>query len=54
MLRVKAGIEPGRIVLDPGFGFAKDRDEDFALMARFEELQSLGMPFLVGTSRKRF
>lgn len=51
---VKAGIDQSRIVLDPGFGFAKDRDEDFALMARFEELQSLGMPFLVGTSRKRF
>lgn len=49
-----AGIDRARIVLDPGFGFAKDRDEDFALIARFEELQSLAMPLLVGTSRKRF
>ncbi|MFD1744078.1 dihydropteroate synthase [Rhizobium helianthi] len=50
----QAGIKPDRIVLDPGFGFAKDRAEDFALMARFEELKDLAMPLLVGTSRKRF
>ncbi|WP_137135974.1 dihydropteroate synthase [Rhizobium sp. FKY42] len=50
----KGGIERDRIILDPGFGFAKDRDEDFSLMARFEELGSLDMPLLVGTSRKRF
>lgn len=53
-LAANAGIEQDRIVLDPGFGFAKDKDEDFALMVRFEELQSLRMPLLVGTSRKRF
>nr|WP_246718975.1 dihydropteroate synthase [Rhizobium rhizoryzae] len=50
----KGGIDRDRIILDPGFGFAKDRDEDFSLMARFEELTSLDMPLLVGTSRKRF
>ncbi|CUW44507.1 dihydropteroate synthase [Brucella vulpis] len=49
-----AGIEPSRIVLDPGFGFGKERDEDIALMARMSELQSFGFPLLVGTSRKRF
>jgi len=42
-------------VLDPGFGFAKETaDENFALMARFEELASFGLPLLAGTSRKRF
>lgn len=50
----RAGIEPSHIVLDPGFGFGKDRDQDVALMARLDELQRFGYPLLVGTSRKRF
>ncbi len=50
----RAGIDRARIVLDPGFGFAKNRDEDLELMARFDELQHLEMPLLAGTSRKRF
>ncbi|ELT50898.1 dihydropteroate synthase [Brucella intermedia M86] len=49
-----AGIEESRIVLDPGFGFGKNKDEDVALLARADELQKLGFPLLVGTSRKRF
>lgn len=49
-----AGIPRSRIVLDPGFGFAKDPDENFALIARFGELAAFGLPLLVGTSRKRF
>lgn len=50
----KAGVNKDQIVLDPGFGFAKDLPDDVALMARFKELLGLGFPFLVGTSRKRF
>ncbi|WP_099866886.1 dihydropteroate synthase [Pararhizobium haloflavum] len=50
----RAGIDPAQIVLDPGFGFAKDPDENFALMARLGELHALGHPLLVGASRKRF
>lgn len=51
----KAGISDDQIVLDPGFGFGKETaDINFELMARFEELQELGFPFLIGTSRKRF
>jgi dihydropteroate synthase len=50
----KAGVRRSQIVLDPGFGFAKDAGENFALMARFEALHALGYPLLVGTSRKRF
>jgi dihydropteroate synthase len=51
----RAGIEPQRIVLDPGFGFNNETPEDnLALMARFDELVALGYPLLAGTSRKRF
>lgn len=53
-IAAKAGVKDGQIVLDPGFGFAKDAGENFALMARFEALHGLGYPLLVGTSRKRF
>ncbi len=49
-----AGVKESQTVLDPGFGFGKDADENLALMARFEELRDLGYPQLVGTSRKRF
>ncbi len=47
------GVSRSQIVLDPGFGFAKDGEENLQLMARFGELLALGFPLLVGTSRKR-
>jgi dihydropteroate synthase len=53
-IAARAGVKDAQIVLDPGFGFAKDADENFVLMARFTELHALGYPLLVGTSRKRF
>lgn len=49
-----AGVRRDQVVLDPGFGFAKDTDENLELMARFAELHRFRMPLLVGTSRKRF
>ncbi|MGN8022636.1 dihydropteroate synthase [Phyllobacterium sp. 22229] len=49
-----AGVAREQIVLDPGFGFAKETEENLALMRRFAELQAFGYPFLAGTSRKRF
>jgi dihydropteroate synthase len=50
-----AGVADGNILLDPGFGFAKETAADnLELMARFEELHALGFPLAVGTSRKRF
>jgi dihydropteroate synthase len=50
-----AGVPDGNVVLDPGFGFAKETPADnLELMARFEELAALGFPLAVGTSRKRF
>jgi dihydropteroate synthase len=51
----RAGIAGDRILLDPGFGFAKETaEENLDLMARFAELHRLGRPLVVGTSRKRF
>jgi dihydropteroate synthase len=49
-----AGVKRDRIMLDPGFGFGKRFQENYPLIARFEQLQSLGLPLMVGTSRKSF
>jgi dihydropteroate synthase len=51
---VLAGVRRERIALDPGFGFGKNFDENYPLIARFELLQATGFPLLVGTSRKSF
>jgi len=51
---VLAGVRRERIVLDPGFGFGKSFGENYPLIARFNDLQSLGFPLLAGTSRKSF
>ena len=51
---VDAGIDPARVVLDPGIGFAKNADHNWALLRRLGELASLGRPLLIGASRKRF
>jgi dihydropteroate synthase len=51
---VVAGVRRERIVLDPGFGFGKNFEENYPLLARFSELHSMGFPLLVGTSRKSF
>ncbi|QND47333.1 dihydropteroate synthase [Rhizobium lusitanum] len=49
-----AGVSRQNIVLDPGFGFAKDNEENLELMARFTALLRFELPLLAGTSRKRF
>ena len=50
-----AGVSDDHILLDPGFGFAKETaEENLDLMARFSELHALGFPLVAGTSRKRF
>ncbi|HUV70059.1 MAG TPA: dihydropteroate synthase [Terracidiphilus sp.] len=48
------GISQEAIVLDPGYGFGKRFDENYALLARQAELLALGRPLLVGVSRKSF
>jgi dihydropteroate synthase len=47
-----AGVARDRIVLDPGFGFGKTDTHNFELLARLQELTSIGRPLLVGMSRK--
>ena len=49
-----AGINRDQIVLDPGFGFGKNFEENYPLLGRFHELHALGFPILSGTSRKSF
>ncbi|HJS27556.1 MAG TPA: dihydropteroate synthase [Actinomycetota bacterium] len=49
-----AGIEPERIVVDPGIGFGKDLHHNLELIHRIDALLDLGRPLLVGPSRKRF
>jgi dihydropteroate synthase len=49
-----AGIKRERIVLDPGFGFGKNFQENYPLLKRFEEFHQLRYPLLVGVSRKSF
>ena len=51
---ISAGVEPAAIVLDPGFGFGKVLDENYPLLAHFDELHTLGYPLLAGVSRKAF
>lgn len=51
---VVAGIRRERIALDPGFGFGKSFEQNYPLLARFQDFQSLGLPLLAGTSRKSF
>jgi dihydropteroate synthase len=50
----QAGIPLDAIVLDPGYGFGKRFEENYALLARQRELLSLGRPLLAGVSRKSF
>lgn len=51
---VVAGVQAERIVLDPGLGFAKDAEHNWQLLARLDELATLGHGILIGASRKRF
>jgi dihydropteroate synthase len=49
-----AGVSADALVLDPGLGFAKNGDHNWALLRRLDVLLGLGFPVLVGASRKRF
>jgi dihydropteroate synthase len=51
---IAAGVKRENIVIDPGLGFAKDMQQNWKLVARLDELEKLGLPILVGASRKRF
>jgi dihydropteroate synthase len=51
---IAAGVDPECIVVDPGLGFAKTAEHNWALLSRLDELLGLGRPVLVGASRKSF
>jgi dihydropteroate synthase len=51
---IAAGIQRNKIVLDPGLGFGKRLDENYPLLAHFDQLHQLNLPLLVGASRKGF
>jgi dihydropteroate synthase len=51
---VAAGVAPEQLVLDPGLGFAKNADHNWALLAGLDRLVGIGLPVLVGASRKSF
>ena len=50
---VDAGIDRDRIIVDPGIGFSKNATQSWCLLHRIEVVQGLGLPVLVGVSRKR-
>jgi dihydropteroate synthase len=51
---VAAGVDPAQLVLDPGLGFAKNAEHNWALLAGLDRIVDLGLPVLVGASRKTF
>lgn len=51
---VAAGVDPSRLVLDPGLGFAKTAEHNWRLSAHLDDVIALGFPVLVGTSRKSY
>ncbi|WP_448413562.1 dihydropteroate synthase [Mycolicibacterium sp. XJ1819] len=51
---VAAGVDPARLIIDPGLGFAKTAEHNWALLHALPEFVATGVPVLVGASRKRF
>ena len=51
---VLAGVDPSALLLDPGLGFAKKAEHNWALLGHLDVLTELGFPVMVGASRKRF
>lgn len=51
---VAAGVDAGRLIIDPGLGFAKTGQHNWALLRALPEFVATGIPVLVGASRKRF
>lgn len=51
---VRAGVDPANLIIDPGLGFAKTGEHNWALLRALPEFVDTGVPLLVGASRKRF
>ncbi len=50
----KAGIDPGKIIIDPGIGFGKTVEHNLQILKRLREFKKTGKPVMIGTSRKSF
>lgn len=50
----EAGIDPERIIIDPGIGFGKSADDNITILLNIDRMEQLGKQILVGTSRKSF
>lgn len=51
---IKSGIDRNKIVIDPGLGFAKNPEQNWEILKKFNELHHLNLPIYIGASRKRF
>lgn len=51
---LQEGVLENKIIVDPGFGFAKNTEQNFEILSKIEEFKSLGFPVMAGLSRKRF
>jgi dihydropteroate synthase len=49
-----AGIDKDKLIIDPGLGFAKDAEHNWAIIDSIERFVAMGYPVLIGASRKRF
>jgi len=49
---IKAGVNSQSIIIDPGFGFGKNLEDNYVLLRYLKEFKSIGKPLLVGLSRK--
>jgi dihydropteroate synthase len=53
-LAIAAGVPRERVLIDPGIGFGKTAEQNWEVMRRLNELKEVGLPILIGTSRKSF
>jgi dihydropteroate synthase len=51
---LSAGVRPEQVVIDPGLGFSKTGEQNWAVLAHLDAFTALGYPLLVAASRKRF
>lgn len=51
---IAAGVDPAKVIIDPGLGFAKNAEHNWQLLRALPELVASGFPVVVGASRKRF
>jgi|ERR1700733_6278013 dihydropteroate synthase len=53
-LAERSGLDPNRIMIDPGIGFGKTLEQNLQIINRLDRFASLGVPIMIGTSRKSF